>query len=403
LQHFVNNRLGRGYFTDVNPEIPTFIPKEFGICWGVIALEAIPLFRQLNRQELQALKLITQERRFQAGQIIFSEGAAGDGVYFVKDGLVEIYAGGENRRVFSQLKPGEIFGEMAILEHRPRSASAQAMQPTEVYFLPRGEMLPFIERSPGVALALLQQISHRLRELNQQHIRELVQAESLAVIGRFAQGIVHDLKNPLSIISLSSELFDMPDIPPQVRQQAQTRIRKQVERISDLVSDILLFTDTKQVGTAQKLGDYQAFILGLQPDLNAEAELKSAKVELQNIPPPIQLKFNPRRLSRVFFNLVHNAMDMMLNGGKIYIRFDFTETELITEIEDTGPGIAPEMADQLFQPFATHGKARGTGLGLSICKRIVEDHGGKISARSEAGRGAVFAFTLPLQDIPPET
>jgi len=69
---------------------------------------------------------------------------------------------------------------------------------------------------------------------------------------------------------------------------------------------------------------------------------------------------------------------------------------VVTEIEDTGPGIAPEIADQLFEVFATHGKAHGTGLGLSICKRIIEDHHGWIEARNECGRGAVFAFGLPL-------
>jgi signal transduction histidine kinase len=101
-------------------------------------------------------------------------------------------------------------------------------------------------------------------------------------------------------------------------------------------------------------------------------------------------------LSRVFHNLVHNATDVMPGGGTVLLRFQTDEKEIITEIEDTGPGIAPEIAGQLFQPFATHGKAYGTGLGLSICKKIIEDHGGKISARSEPGRGAIFRFTLPL-------
>ncbi|HEX9048795.1 MAG TPA: cyclic nucleotide-binding domain-containing protein, partial [Verrucomicrobiae bacterium] len=196
----------------------------------------------MNRTELQALRFIAQERQFAAGQEIFHEGAAGDGVYFVKSGLVEIYNGNGNRHIFSRLGPGEIFGEMAVIEHRPRSASAAAAEPTQVYFLPRGELLTFIERSPGLALALLQQISHRLRTFNQLHVRELVQAESLAVIGRFAQGIVHDLKNPLSIISLSAETFSMPTVSPELRAKAQARIRKQVERVSDMVSDILIFT-----------------------------------------------------------------------------------------------------------------------------------------------------------------
>ena len=117
---------------------------------------------------------------------------------------------------------------------------------------------------------------------------------------------------------------------------------------------------------------------------------------MQNEPPPVLVQFDPRRLSRVFFNLIGNATDVMLNGGKIFLRFQFQEKVIITEIEDSGPGIAPEIAEQLFQPFATHGKSHGTGLGLSICKKIVEDHGGTIAVRSEPGRGAIFTFTLPL-------
>jgi len=86
----------------------------------------------------------------------------------------------------------------------------------------------------------------------------------------------------------------------------------------------------------------------------------------------------------------------MLSGGVIFLRFESRAGEIVTEIEDTGAGIAPEVAGNLFQPFTTHGKTHGTGLGLSICKKIIEDHGGKIAVRSEAGRGAIFSFTLPL-------
>jgi signal transduction histidine kinase len=361
-----------------------------------MTLDTIPLFRMLDRNELQTLRLISQERQFKAGQDIFPEGAPGDGVYFVKSGLVEISAGKGERRVISRLGPGEIFGEMAIIEHRPRSATAAAAVDTEVFFLPRGEMLTFIERSPAVALALLQQISHRLREFNQVHVQELVKSESLAVIGRFAQGIVHDLKNPLSIISLSAEVFDMPGLNPEMRAKAKLRISKQVERISDMVSDILIFTHGAGKDADLKRGDYIAFIRELAGDLRAEAELKSVRIELEIEPPAAWVRFDRRRLNRVFFNLLHNATDAMPEGGMIYLRCGIRDRAVVTEIEDTGPGVAPEVAGQLFQPFTTHGKAHGTGLGLSICRKIVEDHGGRIAARSEPGRGAVFAFTLPV-------
>ncbi len=364
----------------------------------VATLESIALFRNLGRAELQALRMIAQERHFAAGCEIFHEDDPGNGVYFVKDGLVEIsgLVSAGTRRVFSQLGPGEIFGEMAMIEHRPRSATAIAVKATDVYFLPRGEMLSFIQRSPALAFDLLQHISHRLREFNRLYLRDVVQAERLAVVGNFARSIVHDLKNPLSIISLSAETLDRPDVRPEARAQAQARIRKQVERIGDMVGDILIFTEGKPTDAEMKPASYHKFVLDLIADLRGEAELKDARIEMQNEPPAVLITFNPRRLSRVFSNLIHNATDMMPDGGVITLRFYCAGKEIVTEIADTGPGIAPEIADKLFEAFVTFGKAHGTGLGLSICKKIIEDHKGSIWARNEPGRGAVFAFALPL-------
>src|SRR5262249_39713423 len=103
------------------------------------------------------------------------------------------------------------------------------------------------------------------------------------------------------------------------------------------------------------------------------------------------------RLAHVFYNIVHNSCDAMPDGGKIKLRFQRTDKEGITEIEDTGKGGAPENEPPLFEAFATDGKSPGTGRGLSICKKIVEDHSGKIRSRSEPGHGAIFSFSLPVQ------
>ena len=163
-----------------------------------------------------------------------------------------------------------------------------------------------------------------------------------------------------------------------------------------MVSDILIFTEAKRKDGEMKPADYRAFALGLIDDLRGEARLKSSKIELQNEPPAVRVALEPRRLSRVFYNLVHNATDVMPGGGKIFLRFHADEKEIITEIEDTGSGIAPEIAGKLFQAFVTFGKSHGTGLGLSICKKIVEDHKGRIWVRNEPDRGAIFCFALPL-------
>jgi len=115
--------------------------------------------------------------------------------------------------------------------------------------------------------------------------------------------------------------------------------------------------------------------------------------------PSTALPIDPKRVRRVFHNLIQNAIDAMPGGGKVSVRFIRDKNELITEIEDTGSGIAPEIAGTLFEAFATFGKEHGTGLGLSICKKIIEDHGGRIWARNEPGHGAIFAFALPVDRL----
>jgi signal transduction histidine kinase len=92
---------------------------------------------------------------------------------------------------------------------------------------------------------------------------------------------------------------------------------------------------------------------------------------------------------------VRNAIDVMPRGGRIMLNFILGEREVIIRVEDTGPGMSPDLLAHLFDPFFTHGKSHGTGLGLSICKRIVEDHKGWISASSKQGGGAVLTFSLP--------
>ena len=363
----------------------------------MVELESVGLFQGLNVGEWRSLRRMAQERQFATGREIFREGDPGDGVYVVRDGLVEIahFVDGKEHRVFSKLRPGEIFGEMAVIENLPRSATAIAARDARVYFLPRDEMLALLKRSPGLAFNLLQEISRRLRDFNQLHLREVIQAERLAVVGNFARSILHDLKNPLAVISLATEVLGRPSLTPEKHAQSLNYIRNQVWHINEMIGGILEFTGAS-TRTALAPADYRQFINELLPELSRDAEIKSMRIELQNEPPAIQLLLDVRRLRRVFFNLLHNAADVMPVGGKVFLRFQHNDQEVITEMEDTGPGIAPEIADRLFQPFATHGKPHGTGLGLSICKKTVEDHGGRMEARSEPGHGAIFFFTLPL-------
>lgn len=366
----------------------------------MVSLESCKLFSELPSTELEHLRNAAREVSFSSGQIIFKEGDKGDGLYVVKSGLVQISATVSNGdpRILSRLGPGELFGEMAVIDHDPRSATATAEGPTTLYFIARAELLEMLAKTPQLSIGLVREISRRLRDFNRQYIREVLESERLALVGRFASSIVHDLKNPLNIIGISADMACLPTATVDSRQVSKGRIRKQVERISNMLNELLEFARGSQTSFVLARMDYAAFVQQLIEEIRPEISLKSVVIEFENLPPSVKAQIDPPRLSRVFHNLINNATDAMSSGGRIKLRFKVTAGEIITELEDTGKGIPPQIADKLFEAFVTHGKANGTGLGLSITKKIVQDHQGKIYAHNApSGTGAIFGFTLPIQ------
>ena len=354
-------------------------------------------FAGLLNEELQALEHTAKMRRFLAGQTIFRAGDPGDGFYLVESGSVIITAVvGKEARQLATIAAGEFFGEMALLDEAPRSATATAAEETRAFCIGRDELLALLEHRPKLALNLIREFSHRVRSLNQKYIDEILQAERLAMVGRFARTIVHDFKNPLNVIGLAAEMAGMDIATPAMRGHAQTRIARQVARMTNMLNELLDFTRNTTTQLVLASVNYADYVAALSDEISAEINERGMQLRVESPLPAVIVQIEPQRLSRLFYNLVNNAVEEMKPGGVITFRAIVRDTEIVTEVEDSGPGIAPEIAERLFEPFATHGKQNGTGLGLSICKKIVEDHGGKISARSEPGKGATFSFTLPL-------
>jgi two-component system, NtrC family, nitrogen regulation sensor histidine kinase NtrY len=118
----------------------------------------------------------------------------------------------------------------------------------------------------------------------------------------------------------------------------------------------------------------------------------TCKLELAENLDPIAV--DPELLHRAISNLVLNAMDAMPQGGTITLRSSRDDGKVMIEVADTGTGLTPEECERIFTPYYTS-KQHGTGLGLAIVQSVISDHGGRISVRSQAGRGTTFIIELP--------
>jgi signal transduction histidine kinase len=361
-----------------------------------MTLTSSETFGGLSKQ-LRALVPTGTARSFKAGETIFAAGDPGNGFFIVESGTVRISAVVEQNepRTLATIGPGDFFGEMAVLDEAPRSATATAESATTALFIDRDQLIDLLEREPRLALALIRDFSARIRASNQKFLDEILQAERLAAIGRFAGTIVHDFKNPLTVISLATEIAFQDGVSDALRLKAQKRIVQQVHRISNMLQELIEFTRPAGVRPSFQRTKLVEFFAPVMEEIASGLVERKVELVIEDFPSEIVVDIDAQRLSRVLHNLVNNAADEMREGGKITLRVSVGEAEVVVSLQDTGKGIAPEVARSLFQPFATHGKAHGTGLGLSICKKIVEDHRGRIWADSVPGQGATFSFTLP--------
>ncbi|MEO6742439.1 MAG: ATP-binding protein [Chthoniobacteraceae bacterium] len=357
-------------------------------------------FSELLNAELPKFAGAVRMLRVAAGEVIFKEGAPGDGMYLMDEGRVEIVLGADDPepRVLSNVGPGGVFGEMAIIDDKPRSATARAAVDSVLRFIPHGDVLRLFSQSPHLLLALMRDFTIRMRDSNTRHVEELLETGRLSLIGRFAQSVVHDLKNPLNIIGIAADLAGSEQTSAENRTMATDMIRREVSRLSTMINEVLDYTRQTPGSTALSPAGFHDFVRALLDELRPSAADRRVQIVCENPPPEARVILDHRRLVQAFYNLVNNAADFMPEGGTVTLRFALVESGLQIEVEDSGPGIAPEMAERLFQPFATFGKKTGTGLGLSICKRIIEAHKGRIFARSVPGRGAIFAIALPLAE-----
>jgi signal transduction histidine kinase len=211
-------------------------------------------------------------------------------------------------------------------------------------------------------------------------------------LGTLAMSIVHDLRNPLATIHSGAEILNRSPLAElQVRRLARNMYSASV-RIQELLQE---YVDLCRTNESQPLPSNLRSLVAEAVDRVAAVAGAQSVVVVQDVPADLVVTMDRGRIGSVLANLLANALEAMPAGGSIHITAIAAESSAVIWVLDTGPGIAPEIRDRLFQPFVTARKPNGWGLGLSHARQVVIDHGGEMWLESPPGAGACFGFSLP--------
>lgn len=240
------------------------------------------------------------------------------------------------------------------------------------------------------SIAISEQQLKLQKDKLEQELREktkrLIQAERLSAIGELSARLAHDLRNPLTVIkgvveiaktrknlngiSFSDKQIDM--------------MERAIMRMSNQIDDVLEFVKIQSLRTTRN-----SLLETIGLSLAKVKKTDEIKIETSN--KDVEFVYDADKIEVVFDNLIINAFEAIGGKGKITIRINDLENEVVIEVEDSGVGVPDELIPNIFEPLFTT-KKRGTGLGLASCKSIVEQHGGSISVKNKP---SVFTIKLP--------
>lgn len=245
---------------------------------------------------------------------------------------------------------------------------------------------------------LAEQLTKTNRELERAHA-ETRRSERLAALGQLTAGLAHEIRNPLGIIKGSAEMLNqkLATANP-LAAELSGYISSEVNRLSALVSRFLDFARPLQAST-RPTELLEVLEKALRP---VEEQWQGGKiiVEREYEKPLLPVPLDATLCEQVFVNLIQNAFEAMgAQGGVLRLVVARKEYEnrpgVEVRIQDTGPGVAPELREQIFNPFVTT-KSSGVGLGLSIVSQIMDEHHGSIQLLEKSRSGAGFSLFFPL-------
>jgi signal transduction histidine kinase len=237
----------------------------------------------------------------------------------------------------------------------------------------------------------VEEVAERLHR----HQREMLRAEQLSAVGQLAASVAHEVRNPLTSVKMLVEAALRTKNQKPLRAEDLQVIHREIARVEQTVQAFLDFA--RLPSPRRSTCDLREIITQALELVQARARQQEVEIDVHVPEAAVSANVDRSQLCTVLVNLCLNALDAMLKGGRLEVALEHSSAGGVRlTISDTGTGILPEMAVKLFTPFASS-KPTGTGLGLSISRRIIEEHGGRITAANRPV-GACFTIELPAGD-----
>jgi two-component system NtrC family sensor kinase len=232
---------------------------------------------------------------------------------------------------------------------------------------------------------------------------DLVRSERLASVGRLAAGLAHEIGNPIAAMMGLADLLLDGQLEPHEQRDFIKRMRSETERIHRTLKDLLAFA--RPAGDANgglaASGDVEAAIHDTAALVVHQDSMREIELHIDVYPGLPRVTLASERLSQVLLNLILNAGDALTGrpGARIAVVAQPSEGGVSIHVEDNGPGVPPEVAGQIFEPFfSTKEVGKGTGLGLSVCQGLSSAAGGSLHLDTTLRTGARFVLQLPAAD-----
>lgn len=225
---------------------------------------------------------------------------------------------------------------------------------------------------------------------------KIARSERFSLIGQMAAKVAHEIRNPLSSISLNAELlgdeiksaaFDIAEA-----ESLLNSIMSEVDRLANLTNEYLQFSRLPKISTSEC--DLNKIFAGLSDLLDSELNNRNIKLSLDFAKKPVFVNADSDQIHRAFLNLIKNSIESLNADGNIIVKIRTLKETAQIDVLDDGQGIKEDQVSKIFDPFYTT-KDIGTGLGLAISKQIIEDHGGSIEYINSSAPGAHFLIFLP--------